>query len=106
MTSPYIQSVYSATFHAKAEPKARESEKEESGEISEPAVIESAHTEGASPIVFVPEKDWILCFFVDYLKVRSVAVRDFYDVPRMDECFGSLRDAQVFLMLDANSEYW
>ncbi len=45
-------------------------------------------------------------FFVDYRKLNSVAVRDSYPLPRMDDCIDTLHSTKVFLTLDCNSGFW
>jgi hypothetical protein len=47
-----------------------------------------------------------LRFCVDYRKFNAVTTRETYPLPRMDECFDSLGDAQIFTTLDCNSGYW
>jgi hypothetical protein len=45
-------------------------------------------------------------YCIDYRKLNIPTERDVYPLSRLDECIGSLGDAQVFSTLDANSGYW
>lgn len=47
-------------------------------------IIELAHTEWAIRIVFVPKKDGLLRFFVDFPRLNAVKVRDSFFLLRMD----------------------
>jgi hypothetical protein len=69
-------------------------------------VIEPATSEWASPIVLVSKPDGSTRFCVDYRRLDAITVRDFYTLPRMDECIDSLGDAKIFTTLDCNSGYW
>jgi hypothetical protein len=63
-------------------------------------VIEPATSEWASPIVLVAKPDLSTRFCVDYRKLNAITVRDYYPLPRLDECIDSLGDSKIFTTLD------
>jgi hypothetical protein len=69
-------------------------------------VIETASVEFVSPVVLVPTSDSTLRFCVEYRHYNAAATRGDYTLHRMYESIHSLRDAQIFMTLDCNSEYW
>lgn len=68
-------------------------------------ILEPVTTGWAPLVVFVPKKDGFLRFGVDHLWLTSVAISYSYPIPRMDQCVGSMREAQSFSTNDANSNY-
>ena len=58
-----------------------------------------------SLVVFTTKKEGTLRFYVDYMSLNDMTVRDAYPILRMDDCINSLGDAKVFSALDANSGY-
>lgn len=69
-------------------------------------VIEPTHTEWGLPIVFVPKKYEKLRFWVDYLELNAVTIRDPYPILHIEDCTNCLVDATIFSTLDTNSGYW
>ena len=55
--------------------------------------------------MLVSKLDGSLLFCVDYRRVDAVTVKDTYPIPRMDEWFDSLGDANYFTSLNCNSEF-
>lgn len=64
------------------------------------SVIAPAKTRWALPVVFGP-KNGNLRFCVDYRKLSAVTIFDLYPLPKMDECMGSLGDANGCSTIDA-----
>lgn len=83
-----------------------ELERKEVDKMQKVDVAESAVTEWASPVVFVPKKDGKLGFCVDHRQLNAVTSRDNYRIRGMEECIDSLGETQMFSSSDANSEYW
>lgn len=50
--------------------------------------------------------DGSLRFFVDYLDINALYVKEAYSIPRMDQFINSLGEDTVFTTLDANWGYW
>lgn len=69
-------------------------------------IIESAQTEWAAQIVFVPKKDGIPRFWKTYSKLNAITERDPYPIPRMHEYIDLLGKETVFSTLGAKSSYW
>jgi Reverse transcriptase (RNA-dependent DNA polymerase) len=90
----------------RAGPRARAMESAEIQRMLKAEVIESATSEWASPIVLVAKPDGSTRFCVDHRRVNAITVRNYYPLPRMDECIDSLGDAKIFTTLDCNSGYW
>ena len=90
----------------RAGPKQRELEIAEVERQLKAGVIEPAHSEWASPIVFATKADGTQRFCVDYRRLNSITVTDTYPLPRTDECIDSLGDATIFSTLDTNAGYW
>lgn len=66
-------------------------------------VIEPAKSEWSGPVVFTPEKDGALRFYVNHRKLNPITVRDSNPIPLMDECIDAIGDVWVFSTLDASS---
>jgi len=61
-------------------------------------VIAPCHSAQASPVVTVPKKNGKARFCVDYGQLNNITKKEFYPLPRMDDCLDSLEDAQVVLV--------
>jgi len=85
---------------------AREAETAEVKRHLEADVIEPTSSEWGFPVVLVPKKDGTLRFCFDYRLLNVVNKRDFYPLPRMDECIDSLGEATIFSTLNCNAAYW
>jgi hypothetical protein len=90
----------------RAGPFARTAEQTEVNRMLAEYIIEAATSEWSSPAVLLPKRDGGTRFCVDYRKLNNLTESDVYPLPRLDECIGSLGDAVIFSMLDANSGYW
>lgn len=80
--------------------------REELTKLWEANCIRPSTSPWASPIVLVKKKDGTTRFCVDYRKLNSVTKKDAYPLPRIDDCFDSLRGANWFCTLDLRSGYW
>lgn len=69
-------------------------------------VAEPAVAEWASSIVFVLEKNVIMCFCDDCRRLSAVTVRNSYFMPRMDEYIYYSGESTIVSTLDINSRYW
>ena len=68
--------------------------------------IESSTSPWSSPVLLVPKKDggWRMC--VDYRKVNAVTKKTSYPIPRTEDTFDYLLQAQWFSKMDAASGFW
>ncbi len=53
-------------------------------------VIEPSQSPSAAPVVLAPKKDGGWRFCVDYRRLNSIAIKDEYPSPRLDDCIDSL----------------
>lgn len=67
----------------------------------EKGVIEPASSKWASPVLFVPKRDWSFSFCVDYRRLNEFTVSDTYRLPKMEAFIYSLGDAVVFSTLNS-----
>lgn len=58
-----------------------------------------------SPILFVKKKDGSLWMVVDYRALNKLTVKNRYPLPRIDDLFDKLHDANYFSSLDAASGF-
>jgi len=68
-------------------------------------VVRPSTSEWARPVFFVPKKDGLARFCVDYRRLNAVTKKDSYPIPRMEDCIDSLGDARVFATFDCNAGY-
>lgn len=69
------------------------------------SVIEHSVSEWDSHALFTPRNDEHRRFFVDYCKLKTMAINDLYHLPRVDKFIDSLGDAKVSKTLDACNSY-
>jgi len=72
----------------------------------ENGIIVPSTSAWASPIVLVPKKDGTTRLCVDYRKLNSVAKFDAYPMPRVEELFEQIGNAQIISTLDLAKGYW
>lgn len=60
----------------------------------------------ASSVVLTPKADGRRAFCIDCRRLNSITVRDTYVLPRVDVCLYSLRGADTYSTLSANSACW
>ena len=68
-------------------------------------VIQESSSPYASPIVLVRKKDQSLRLCVDYRKLNAKTIKDAFPLPRIDESFDALKDAQWFSIMDLVTGY-
>ena len=68
--------------------------------------IEPSKSPWSSPVLLVPKKDggWRMC--VDYRKLNAVTKKVSYPIPRTEDTFDYLLQAQWFSKMDAASGFW
>jgi hypothetical protein len=58
-----------------------------------------------SPILFVKKKDGTLILCIDFRLLNKVTVKNKYHLPRIDDLFDQLKDANIFSKIDLRSGY-
>jgi hypothetical protein len=58
-----------------------------------------------APILFVKKKDGTLILCIDFRHLNKVTVRNKYPLPRIDDLFDQLKDANIFLKIYLRSRY-
>lgn len=79
---------------------------EEVQQLYEPMVTDPVIYKWAILLVVVPKKDGSLWRCHEYWKLKPVRARDIYPYPRINECIDSLKDAEIFSMLDTDLGSW
>jgi len=69
-------------------------------------VIDPSQSEWAIPVVLIQKPDGSPRICIHYRRLNESTVRDWYPLPRMDDCLDSLGHAQFFSTLDCNAGYW
>ena len=69
-------------------------------------MIELSKSPWAGGVVMAKKKGGQLRFCCDFRYLNSVAVKDAYHIPRIDESLSKLGDAKLFTTLDLGSDFW
>ncbi|CAF4948130.1 unnamed protein product [Rotaria socialis] len=75
-------------------------------EMLDQGIFSPSTSSWASPVILVPKKDGSLRFCIDPRKLNTVAIRDAYPLPRIDDTLDSLQQAKFVSTLDLRSGYW
>lgn len=75
-------------------------------ELKESGVIWESESPFASPIVVVRKKNGDVRLCVDYRKLNSQTVNNFYALPNLEESFSALTGSRWFSVLDLKSGYY
>ena len=74
-------------------------------ELLEKGFIHPSVSPWGSPMLFVKKKDGTLLLCVDYRQLNKMTVKNKYPLPRIDDLFGQLKGASVFLKIDLRFGY-
>lgn len=83
LTFPDVRSIHLSPYTAWR--RARQFEPDEIGKILRRHEIKPDRIEWFVSIVFDAKKDGLLRFFVDFLKLNGVIIKELYSLPKMDE---------------------
>ena len=79
---------------------------DEINKLLKQGVIEESTSPWSSPIVLVRKKDGSVRFCVDFRKLNNVTVKDAFPIPRIDDMFDHLSEAQYYTTIDFKSGYF
>jgi hypothetical protein len=74
-------------------------------EVLDKGYIRPSASPWGAPVIFVPKKDGTQRMCVDYRSLNEVTINNKYPLPRIDDLFGQLKGACVFLKIDLRSGY-
>ena len=80
--------------------------KEEVQKLIEKNVIEHSSSAYSAPLVPVVKKDGSIRLCFDYRQLNAKTIPSKYPIPRPDEIFDKLRNAQVFSVIDLKNGYY
>lgn len=99
-TTPVRQTAYRLPYSK------RQDVRLELDKMLENDIIVPSTSAWASPVVLVPKKDGGTRFCVDYRRLNSIAKFDAYLMPRAEELFEQIGNAQFISTLDLTKGYW
>lgn len=74
-------------------------------ELLEKGLICPSVSPWGAPIFFVKKKDGSMRLCIDYRELNKLTIRNRYPLPRIDDLFDQLQEAQVFSKIDLQSGY-
>ena len=81
-------------------------QRDEIDKLLRQGVIEESTSPWSSPIVLVRKKDGSVRFCVDFRKLNNITVKDAFPIPRIDDMFDHLSEAQYYTTIDFKSGYF
>jgi hypothetical protein len=79
--------------------------KEQLQELLDKGFIRPSVSTWGVPVLFVKKKDGSMELCIDYREINRVTVRNKYPLPRIDDLFDQLQEAQIFSKIDLRSGY-
>jgi hypothetical protein len=73
--------------------------------LSEKGYIRPNTSPWAAPVLFVEKKDGTRRMCIDYRALNEVTIKNKYPLPRIEDLFDQLREANVFSKIDLRSGY-
>jgi hypothetical protein len=81
-------------------------QQEEINKLLAQGVIEESTSPWSSPIVLVRKKDGSVRFCIDFRKLNNVTTKDAFPIPRIDDIFDHLSQAEYYTTIDFKSGYF
>ena len=69
-------------------------------------IIEESTSPWSSPIVLVRKKDGSVRFCIDFRKLNNITTKDAFPIPRIDDIFDHLSQAEYYTTIDFKSGYF
>ena len=81
-------------------------QREEIDKLLKQGIIEESTSPWSSPIVLVRKKDGSIRFCVDFRKLNNITTKDAFPIPRIDDIFDHLSQAEYYSTIDFKSGYF
>ncbi|CAF3989661.1 unnamed protein product, partial [Rotaria sordida] len=81
-------------------------QRDEINKLLKQGIIEESTSPWSSPIVLVRKKDGTVRFCVDFRKLNNVTTKDAFPIPRIDDIFDHLSQAEYYTTIDFKSGYF
>ncbi|CAF2136424.1 unnamed protein product [Rotaria magnacalcarata] len=81
-------------------------QREEIDKLLKQGIIEESTSPWSSPIVLVRKKDGSVRFCVDFRKLNNITTKDAFPMPRIEDIFDHLSQAEYYTTIDFKSGYF
>ncbi len=81
-------------------------QREEIDKLLQQGIIEESMSPWSSPIVLVRKKNGSVRFCVDFRKLNNITTKDAFPIPRIDDIFDHLSQAEYYSTIDFKSGYF
>ncbi|CAF1498515.1 unnamed protein product, partial [Didymodactylos carnosus] len=81
-------------------------QRDEINKLLKQGIIEESTSPWSSPIVLVRKKDGSMRFCIDFRKLNSITTKDAFPIPRIDDIFDHLAQAEYYTTIDFKSGYF
>ncbi|CAF5024393.1 unnamed protein product, partial [Rotaria sp. Silwood1] len=81
-------------------------QREEIDRLLKQGIIEESKSPWSSPIVLVRKKDGSVRFCIDFRKLNNITTKDAFPIPRIDDIFDHLSQAEYYTTIDFKSGYF
>ena len=81
-------------------------QREEIDKLLKQGIIEESTSPWSSPIVLVRKKDGSVRFCIDFRKLNNITTKDAFPIPRIDDIFDHLSQAEYYTTIDFKAGYF
>ena len=81
-------------------------QRQEIDKLLKQGIIEESTSPWSSPIVLVRKKDGSVRFCIDFRKLNNITTKDAFPIPRIDDIFDHLSQAEYYTTIDFKSGYF
>ena len=81
-------------------------QRQEIEKLLKQGIIEESTSPWSSPIVLVRKKDSSVRFCIDFRKLNNITTKDAFPIPRIDDIFDHLSQAEYYTTIDFKSGYF